>query len=87
MPVRDTSIEAYTSLLYRHELGARQRQVYEILKRKPCLNNLEISMIARLPINQITPRVKELRERGLVIDAGFKIDELTQRLTHVWKVV
>ena len=49
--------------------------------------NRELSELLRLPINCITPRVKELREKGHVIEAGSKFDNVTQRNVTVFKAV
>jgi len=53
------------------KIGNRQREVYDILlKAVRPVTNLEISKALDRPINAITPRVKELREMGIVIDCG-----------------
>ncbi len=50
-------------------------------------SNAEISRFMGLPINSITGRTNELRKKGLVKDAGTKIDKKTDREVHVWRAV
>jgi predicted transcriptional regulator len=78
--VRATSIEAYRDL---KDLGDRQRQVLNALTFRD-MSNLEISKVLGLPINAITPRVKELRDLGLVVEAGRKRCPYTGRSVTVW---
>lgn len=63
--IRDTSLAAYSEV--KRTLGARQKEVLQAFKDSPRpLANREIASILKLEINQITPRVKELREKNLV---------------------
>jgi len=48
------------------------------------MNNRMLSERMRLPINQVTPRVKELRDIGLVIPAGEHFDYSTLKMTKFW---
>ena len=80
MGVRSTSREAYYSL---NNLGERQLAVFTVLKETSA-SNTELSHKLNLPINSITPRVKELREMGLVEDKGVKVCPYTHRKVHVW---
>lgn len=82
MGVRTTSREAYHSL---DNLGERQLSVFQILKESSA-SNTELSRKLNLPINSITPRVKELREMGLVEDKGVKVCPYTHRKVHVWGI-
>ena len=62
--IQETSIEAYYSM--QHKLGDRQRFILNIIKVYPGVSNKDISNITKLPINTVTPRVKELRALGMV---------------------
>lgn len=81
--VRETSLLAYTSIS--HELGQRQRQVLKALKELGYANNRMLAEELDLPINSVTPRVKELRELGLVVEAGKSTCPFTGRKTLFWK--
>ena len=81
--IQQTSLESYQCLI--PMLGKRQQQIYEfILKHQPVSNN-DISRIMGLSINQVTPRVKELRDYHMVWEHGLKYDRLTQRNVMTWR--
>lgn len=79
-----TKIDSWFKL--QESLGKRQYEVYAKLKEHP-LSNRELSKELGLPINSITPRVKELREGGLVFQHSVKFDSLTNRNVAVWSVL
>lgn len=78
-----TSILAYAEIL--EDLGWRQRQVYQIIRKLKSCNNLQISQELHLPINRITPRVKELRDYGIVMQHKKDICKETGKLVIFWK--
>jgi len=83
--VQPTSVQAYkTDVL--PQLGERQRQVYAALASKVNQTNTEISRVLDIPINTVTPRVKELRELGLVIEDEERTCSVTGRRAKAWKV-
>lgn len=82
MSVAATSIEAYEKI--KPTIGKRQREVLELLMRVGALNNTEISQWLNLPVNRITPRVKELREKGLVEEAYKAEGSYGMRVSY-WK--
>ena len=83
--IQETSLEAYKVL--EPELGDRQRTIYNMLKTHPNISNLDISRIMSIPINSVTPRVKELRDKGLVVFSNYKTDRITNRRVMCWKIV
>jgi len=85
MTVQQTSLFAYEYV--RQSLGQRQRTVLEVIRNFPGCDNLFIAEKLRLPINSVTPRVKELREKGKVRPAGQVRNVQTGRLTMRWEVV
>lgn len=83
--VSDTSLEAFFSLTP-DALGQRQRTVYELLAKNKPMSNKEIAEILHWPINTITPRVKELRDMGLVVEYGVQKCPKTGRSEILWGV-
>lgn len=81
--VQDTSKEAFYAL---DNLGARQFQVYGILKQNGAMCNRQIAEALEIPINQITPRTNELVEAGAVEQAYKEIDEITNRRVIYWRI-
>ena len=82
--IQQTSMEAYESILY--DLGQRQQQVYDVIEQHEGVSNLDISRILNLPINSVTPRVKELRDYDLVKFYKYKQDRITKRWVMTWTV-
>ncbi len=70
MTVADTSIAAFNKIS--ETLGRRQRQVLRCIRSNEPITNLEISNILNIPINSITGRSSELREKGLIEQYGTK---------------
>lgn len=70
MTVAETSVQAY----YGAERLSRQRciQVREFIEANPDVCNEDISRGLRMPIQTVTPRVKELKENGVVWVTGRK---------------
>jgi len=83
-PVQETSLEALESI--RPTLNSRQEEVYEWLKKWGPANNTMIGQSLKRPINSITPRIKELRNKKLVIESHKEECPLTKRKTIFWKI-
>lgn len=69
------------------ELGHRQEQVLNVIKAHCGISNRQIAELLHLPINSVTGRVKELRERGLVTIYNSEIDMVTLRTVTLWRAV
>lgn len=85
--VRDqagTSIESYRAF-GPLELGKRQFTIFAFIMRHNPVSNKDLAELTGWPISSITPRVKELRDAGLVIGAGERWDEQTHRHENTWK--
>lgn len=80
--IQQTSIESYRSIL--PDLNSRQQTIYRTIRKLGCCSNNDLSRILKLPINCITPRVKELRDYNLVFRKGVKTDRITNRTVIVW---
>jgi DNA-binding IclR family transcriptional regulator len=84
--VQDTSVESYRKL--QEVLGEKQRVMLEFFREHPGLkfSNRHLANNLGWPINSVTPRCKELRELGYVVDAGRIFDVTTQRSVLTWKL-
>jgi len=77
--LRTTSLLAFVEVL--GNLGQRQLQVLKTIDEiEPC-NNLMISNRLNLPINSITPRVHELKRKGLIKEEKIDVCPFTRRKT------
>ena len=83
--MRATSLIAFSQIV--ESLGDRQMQVLKCIKEigQPC-SNLQISKYLHLPINSITPRVLELRKKGIVMMDRVGDCEFTGRKVIYWKI-
>ena len=85
--IQQTSLFSYWKLQGEGKIGRRQEQVKVLLEQSDDpLNNRQIAELLDLPINTITPRVKELRVKGIIEKAGVKFDPVTNRNVIFWRV-
>lgn len=82
--IQDTSLEIYLKKVY-PDLSARQRPVLHFLRTASVpMTNAEIAAGMQLPINHITPRVLELREKTLVLESGRRRCKVTGNTAKTW---
>jgi len=79
----DTSLWAYN--LATQNLGKKQKEVLDALRFFPDATNAEIAAHMGFSVNRITPRILELRQQGLVLDAGRRRCKITGGMSHAWK--
>lgn len=82
MGIVDTSLLAYTNI--KADLGARQKAILDVITYLGTCTNSEISKFLGLPINVVTPRVYELREKGCVVLDTKRECKITGRLVMAW---
>lgn len=83
--IQSTSIEVYLKEVYPN-LRARQRPVLHHLRNAGGAHtNAEIAQALALPINHVTPRCLELRQLGLVLEAGRRRCRVTGNTAKTWK--
>lgn len=80
---QNTSILAYQEVIL--HLGERQLAVLKALKEIQPANNRIIAQFMHRPINTLTPRINELRKKGLVILDGTYEDPITKKQTLFWR--
>ena len=68
------------------ELSKKQNTVLAFLLKYGSMSNKELAAKIGWPINTITPRVKELRDLGLLELDCIKWDQKTNRAESVWRV-
>lgn len=66
--IAETSLEAYQKV--KPKINNRQRIVLDVIKVNGAITNEGISDALGWPINQVTPRVNELRYAGFVGEEG-----------------
>jgi hypothetical protein len=88
MTTRTTSAEAWAVIKANGLLSKRQAEVFEALVHAgPVTGNelgLRMALSKRINTNVIT-RLGELRDRGIVDEAGFRVCEVTGKKVIVWQ--
>ncbi|WNM68996.1 helix-turn-helix DNA binding domain protein [Mycobacterium Phage TribleTrouble] len=82
MSVQETSLQAYDSI--QSNLGTKQREVLDALKAVGPLCNADLAELLGWPINSVTPRVRELVQRGRVAEAHRGPGGATGRTVIFW---
>jgi hypothetical protein len=80
--IQETTLEAYK--IIKPELGELQKVVYQTIVMNPGMSNHDIARFLHWEINRVTPRVKELRDKGIVICGGTKQDRITNKKVMMW---
>jgi transcription initiation factor IIE alpha subunit len=83
--VQSTSVGIYLTEVV-STLHGRHKQVVEAMKRGKNHTNSELSEILGWSINRVTPRVKELREREVVVEDERRECKVTGRYVIAWKL-
>jgi hypothetical protein len=83
--IQDTSLLTFQEI--QSKLGAKQKKVWGALRTVPNATNSEIARMLNASINTITPRMFELREMKLVIEAEHRKCRVTGRRAIAWKTV
>ena len=83
MVLTDTSLLAWQEI--EATVNDRQQAVLSALQGVDDATNTELSTILGWSINRITPRVKELRDKGLVVCAGIRECRVTGRRVYAWE--
>lgn len=83
--IQPTSLNAYLNEVL-STLGSRQREIVELFSKYPDLTNMEAAEILNWSINRVTPRVKELREKKVLISNKIRTCRVTGRKVWSWKI-
>jgi transcription initiation factor IIE alpha subunit len=83
MTIQPTSLVSYYEIL--PNLGKRQKMVLEVIENNPEITNTEIAAQLKFPINSITPRVFELRKKGLVCISRIRKCKVTGKNVIAWQ--
>lgn len=83
--MQPTSLEAYDHLIMSETLGLKQIIILKAFLKYGDMTNLGVSRALNIPINCVTPRVKELRDMKLLERKGVKI-ETTGHRGIIWGI-
>lgn len=75
-------------LINEYRLNPLQAKVLQTLrKRSSPIHNRKLAVVTGIPINVITPRMLELRQKNLVGHAGYMLDQGTNRTVSQWAAI
>lgn len=80
--IESTTLEAFK--IIQPSLGELQQTVYDVISNYPGMSNHDIARFLHWEINRVTPRVKELRDMGVVIMSHYKKDHITNKRVMCW---
>lgn len=83
--IQDSSLKAYYAI--QSSLSQRQKQVFAALSSVSNATNRELTEMTGLRINEVTPRIMELRKRGVVVEACHRRCRQSGRTVIAWKSV
>lgn len=83
--MQQTSLMSFVEI--QHSLGERQKLVFGAIMVLKEATNLELSNFLKLPINSVTPRVFELRKKGIVVESSRRTCTVSGRMAICWKVI
>lgn len=81
--IQQTSLLAYRGI---KTLGNKQLACQRAIETLGNACNQDISEYLNWDINRVTPRVKELREKGIVVEAYRDINPSTDRKVIYWRI-
>jgi DNA-binding MarR family transcriptional regulator len=84
--VNPKSVDSYHKLLEEGTISKRQSEVYYVLLTLGKATNRQIAKSLNWDINRVTGRVKELRDKNLVTQAGESYDSMTNRTVNLWEI-
>ena len=84
--LQQTSLNAFNTIT--EQLGERQQRIIEFFYKHNGhdFTNTEIADQLLLPINCVTPRVNELRKKGLLIFSQQRYCFITGRKVMAWRL-
>jgi len=86
--IRKTSRIAYKQIQEQGLLSQRRFEVYEALFYHGPLtaNEAREHIGGHVPLNSVSPRMAELKDRGVVVEVGEKICSVTGKKAILWDV-
>jgi len=82
MSVAQTSLMAFEDV--RQRCFTRHWQIFDSMEAGKSYSNTEISQLVGLPINCVTPRVKELRAKNWLTAGPVRACKITGRMVQTW---
>ena len=84
--IRETSLKCYDDIQKEGIYDSDMEMVYEAIKNHPLMTGREYAtlILGYLDMNKIRPRVTDLKNQGMIIEAGKRECSCSGRLCYVW---
>ncbi|NAW50442.1 hypothetical protein GNY06_03245 [Elizabethkingia argentiflava] len=69
------------------QLPERRKFVFKMIQGNPGISSQDLSGMTLLPINEILPRVRELRDIFLVAEDGSKVNKFTNKNNTIYRTL
>ena len=86
MPIQQTSIDSYNSLIKDCRIQPEELRVVEVLDLYGPMTDIEIQEKTGMKINQVTGRRCGLAKKGIVVISGTKTNPYTRKANIVWRL-
>lgn len=77
--------EAFKAII--EQLPERRKFVFNLIQGNPCISSQDLSGMAFLPINEVVPRITELKDMYLIVEEGSKVNKFTQKNNTVYRAI
>lgn len=74
-----TSIKCFKEITLEGKIGKRQRQILEVMDRNKDYSLQELCAYSHLPVNVVSARVNELKNKGILIALNKRKCMITRR--------
>ena len=69
------------------QLPERRKFVFKMIQGNPGISSQDLSGMTLLPINEVVPRITELKDMFLVVEEGSKTNQFTKKNNTIYRVV
>lgn len=69
------------------QLSERRKFVFNLIQANPGISSQDLSGMAFLPINEVVPRITELKDMYLIVEEGSKVNKFTQKNNTVYRAI
>ncbi|MDV4026361.1 hypothetical protein CMT52_18695 [Elizabethkingia anophelis] len=69
------------------QLPERRKFVFKMIQGNPGISSQDLSGMTFLPINEVVPRVRELKDMFLIVEEGSKVNKFTNKSNTIYRAV
>ncbi|MDV4025577.1 hypothetical protein CMT52_14675 [Elizabethkingia anophelis] len=77
--------EAFKAIV--EQLSERRKFVFKMIQGNPGISSQDLSGMTFLPINEVVPRIRELKDMFLVVEEGSKVNKFTNKNNTIYRTV